>query len=223
MARAGCGIVVLTSLLGASSATAQDRTGCTGIYCPQVRAADAAAELAPFMAPGKTWEQVKGQTTLVMKYYNRDGTLASTRTFPQKAYMQAVSSQPGRIAFAGQGTPTVALYGLSPCRRAGAFQFSGERFTCASLWQEQLNDNLFGTQAVLCRAYVDQEDRPVQEATCIRADEGPGKLAGGIVIDDTLVGLGSAVLVRDPGGKPLRPELTAAEKTGAAILASGGG
>lgn len=212
----------LASLFVSLAAAAQDRSVCTGIYCPQGRAADAVAELAPYMAAGKTWEQVKGQTKLVMKYYNRDGTLASTRMFPQSAYMRAIAGQPGKLAFAGQGTPTVALYGLSPCRRIGTFEFSGERFTCATLWQEQLNDNLFATQAILCRAYVDQVDRPVQEATCLRADEGSGKLTGGIVIDDTLVGLGSAVLAPDASGKPLRPELAGAEKTGAAILAGGG-
>jgi hypothetical protein len=222
MLRVGWRLAGLASLMVSLAAAAQDRSTCTGIYCPQGRASGTAAELAPYMAPGKTWEQVKGQTALVMKYYNRDGTLASTRVFPQSAYLQATASQPGKVAFMGQGTPTIALYGLSPCRRTGTFEFSGERFTCDTLWREQLNDNLFATQAVLCRAYVDQVDRPVQEATCLRADEGSGKLTGGIVIDDTLVGLGSAVLTRDASGKPLRPELAGAEKTGAAILAGGG-
>lgn len=222
MARWLYGVTGVTSLITMAAATAQDRSACTGIYCPQVRAADAAAELAPYMAPGKTWEQVKGQSALVVKYYNRDGTLASTRTFPQSAYMQPVGDLPGKVAFAGQSTPTIALYGLSPCRRKGAFTFSGERFTCDSFWQERLSDNLFGTQAVMCRAYTDQIDRPVQEATCIRAKDGADGKVGGIVIDDALVGIGAAVLERDASGRPLRPELAGAEKTGSAILAGGG-
>lgn len=216
------GVAGVAGLIGNSTAMAQDRSACTGIYCPQVMAADASAELAPYMAPGKTWEQVKGQSALVVKYYNRDGTLASTRTFPQSAYMQPVGTLPGKVAFAGRSTPTITLYGLSPCRKKGAFTFSGERFTCESFWQERLGDNLFATQAVVCRAYTDQIDRPVQEATCIRANEGAEGKVGGIVIDDALVGLGAAVLERDASGKPLRPELAGAEKTGAAILAGGG-
>ena len=212
----------LASLLMVTGAEAQDRSTCAGIYCPQIKAADSAAELAPYIAVGKTWEQVKGQNTLVLKYYNRDGTLASTRTWLQSAYMQPVPGLPGKVAFVGQGTPTVALHGLVPCMRKGGFSFKGERFTCESFWQERLSDNLFGTQAVLCRAYADQIDRPLQEATCIRANEGTGGRAmGGIVMDDALVGIGAAVLARDAGGKPLRPELAGAEKTGSAILAGG--
>ena len=42
------------------------------------------------------------------------------------------------------------------------------------------------------------------------------------MIDDALVGIGAAVLERDAGGKPLRPELAGAEKTGSAILAGSG-
>lgn len=223
MTRLGLGLASVAGLLAGGVAIAQDRSACTGIYCPQTRAADSAAELAPYMAPGKTWEQVKGQTTLVLKYYNRDGTLASTRTFPQRAYMQPATTVPGTIAFAGEGTPTITLYGLKPCARTGGFAFKGERFTCASFWQDRLSGNLFATQAVLCRAYVDQADKPIQEATCIRADEGAGgTLAGGIVIDDALVGIGAATLARNASGKPLRPELAVAEKTGAAILAGVG-
>lgn len=223
MKRLGLGLASVAGLLASAGALAQDRSACTGIYCPQTRAADSGAELAPYMAPGKTWEQVKGQTTLVLKYYNRDGTLASTRTFLQRAYMQPVAGGPGQIAFAGQGTPTIALYGLKPCARAGSFDFKGERFTCDSLWRSRLADNLFGTQAVLCRAYIDQAEKPTQDASCLVAEEGAGgKLAGGIVIDDALVGIGAASLARDASGKPLRPELAGAEKTGAGILAGVG-
>ena len=213
----------LASLLMVIAAEAQDRSACTGIYCPQVKAADSAAELAPYMAPGKTWEQVKGKNTLVLKYYNRDGTMAATRIWPQGSYMQPVASLPGKIAFAGKGTPTIALYGLAPCRRTGSFDFKGERFSCERLWQSRLADNLFGTQVVLCRAYADQLERPVQEATCLVADEGVGgRVVGGVVVDDALVGIGAAVLEREGGGKPLRPELAGAEKTGSAILAGAG-
>ena len=123
MTRLDLGLASVAGLLASGVTLAQDRSACTGIYCPQVRAADSAAELAPYMAPGKTWEQVKGQTTLVLKYYNPDGTLASTRTFQQRAYMQPVAAAPDQVAFAGQGTPTVALYGLRPCARAGSFEF----------------------------------------------------------------------------------------------------
>lgn len=213
----------LASLLTVAGVDAQDRSACTGIYCPQVKAGDAAAELAPYVTLGKTWEQVKGQNTLVLKYYNRDGTPSSTRTWLQSAYMQPVASLPGKVAFGGKGTPEIALYGLAPCQRKGGFSFKGERFTCESFWQERLSDNLFGTQAVLCRAYADQIDRPVQEATCMRANEGSGgRPMGGVVIDDVLVGIGAAVLERDGAGKPLRPELAGAEKTGSAILAGAG-
>ncbi len=223
MVRLGSGIIGLASLLACEGAVAQDRSACTGIYCPQVKAADAAAELSPYVAAGKTWEQVKGRTTLVLKYYDRDGSLAATRTWPQSAYMQPVAGQSGKIAFTGQGTPTIALYGLAPCSRKGSFSFKGERFTCESFWQDRLSGNLFATQAVLCRAYTDQVDRPIQEATCIRADEGVGgRTVGGIVIDDALVGIGAAVLERDAGGKPLRQELAGVEKTGSAILAGAG-
>lgn len=220
MRRLSCVVVGVAAIACTAAASAQDRSACTGIYCPQTRAADSAAELAPYMTPGKTWEQVKGRTTLVLKYYNRDGTLASTRTVPQSAYMQPVASMSGKIAFAGQGTPTIALYGLSPCKRAGTFDFKGERFSCESLWQSRMADNLYGTQVVLCRAYADQLDRPVQDATCLTADEGAGgRVTGGVIVDDALVGIGAAILQRDGSGKPLRPELAGAEKTGAAILA----
>lgn len=217
------GIAGMAGLIAVTAAFAQDRSACTGIYCPQVRAADSAAELELYSNPGKIWEQVRGRNTLVVKYYNRDGTLASTLTWPQSGYMKPAGSLPGKIAFVGQGTPTIALYGLAPCVRKGNFGFSGQSFSCESLWRSRLADNLYGTQVVLCRAYADQISRPVQEATCLVAEEGVGgRTTGGVVVDDALVGIGAAVLARDASGKPLRPELAGVEKTGAAILAGGG-
>lgn len=223
MPRVGLTLAGLTSLLVSLAAAAQDRSACTGIYCPQVRASDSADELEAFTMAGKTWEQVRGRNTLVLKYYHRDGTLASIRTWPQIDYMKPVGGMSGKIVFAGQGTPTIALYGLAPCARKGSFNFSGQSFTCDSLWRSRLADNLYGTQVVLCRAYADQASRPVQEATCLVAEEGVGgRTVGGVVVDDVLVGIGAAALDRDASGKPLRPELVGAEKTGAAILAGGG-
>ncbi len=51
----------LASLLMMAGVRAQDRSACTGIYCPQVKAADSAAELAPYMAPGKDLGAGQGQ------------------------------------------------------------------------------------------------------------------------------------------------------------------
>jgi hypothetical protein len=209
-------------LAGSGMAAAQDRSACSGIYCPQTKAADYAAEFAPYVAAGKSWEDVKGQNVLVMKYYHPDGTIAATKTWSQSSYMQPVATLPGRIAFAGQGTPTIALYGLSPCTKKGSFNFKGEKFTCQTLWQDRLSDNLYGTQAVICRAYADQIDKPVQQATCIRENEGFGgkSLKGGVVIDDALVGLGVAIIDRDATGKLLRPDLAKVETQGTAIFKS---
>ena len=211
--------LVLASL---SAATAQDRNACDGIYCAQGNAAsDYAAELTPLMVdPSKTWEEVKGRNALIIKYYRPDGTFVSTRTWPQTQYMRPTPALPGRIAFAGAGTPTVVLHGLVPCTRKGSFDYKGELFTCATLWQDRLGAALFATQAVLCRAYVDQADRSVEEATCIRQTSGfgPDRSVGGVVIEDQLAGSGIVSLARDAQGRVLRPDLAQEAERGAAIL-----
>ncbi len=206
----------------APAATAQDRRACNGIYCPQIKASDYASEFQPFVKPGVTWQQVKGQNVLVIKYYAPDGKIAETKTFPQTDYMKPTTSVNGAIAFAGAGTPIVALYGLAPCNKDGTFTFDGGKTTCANVWQSNLADNLFGTQAILCRAYIDQKDKPVQAATCIRETEGFGKdhKPSGVVIDDALAGLGVASLAKDASGKILRPDLVTAAQQGAKIFNS---
>ncbi len=209
-------LIALVPTIGAAAAVAQDHAACHGIYCPQTKAADYAAEFALYVAADKTWEQVKGRNVLVMKYYDRNGALASVKTYRQTSYMEPVKTPSNGIAFAGQGTPTIALYGLSPCKKPGSFDFKGQTFTCDTLWQDRLETSLYATQAVICRAYTDQIDKPVQDATCLRADEGFGtKTRGGAVIDDTLVGLGIATIARDASGKPLRPELVTLAASGA--------
>ncbi len=211
--------LVLASL---TAADAQDRSACDGIYCAQGNAAsDYAAELTPLMVdPSKTWEEVKGRNVLIIKYYHPDGTFVSTRTWPQTQYMKATTALPGRIAFAGAGTPTVVLHGLTPCTRPGSFDYKGERFTCATLWQDRLNAQLFATQALLCRAYGDQVGKTVQEATCIRQTSGfgPDRSVGGVVIEDQLAGSGIVSLARDAQGRVLRPDLAQEAERGAAIL-----
>jgi len=207
---------VPASAAAAAAAAAQDHAACHGIYCPQTKAADYAAEFGPYVAADKTWEQVKGRNVLVLKYYDRTGALASVKTYPQTRYMEPAKTPSDGIAFAGQGTPTIALYGLSPCKKPGNFDFKGQTFTCDTLWQDRLETSLYATQAVICRAYTDQIDKPVQDATCLRADEGFGtKTRGGAVIDDNLVGLGVAVIDKDASGKPLRPELVTLAARGA--------
>ena len=203
-------------------AAAQDRSTCTGIYCAQGAAAsDYAAELTPLMIdPAQTWEQVKGRNTLVIKYYDRAGSFVSTKAWPQTQYMKPSTALPGRIAFAGAGTPTVVLYGLAPCTRSGSFDYKGERFTCATLWQDRLGAQLYATQVVLCRAYVDQAGQPVEQATCIRQTSGfgPERKIGGVVIEDQLAGSGIVGLARDVQGRPLRPDLAGEAARGAALL-----
>ena len=212
-------VLVLASL---TAVDAQDRSACDGIYCAQGKAAsDYAAELTPLMVdPSKTWEEVKGRNALVIKYYRPDGTFVSARTWPQTEYMKPTPALSGRIAFAGAGTPTVVLHGLAPCTRKGSFDFKGGRFTCATLWQDRLGAQLFATQAVLCRAYVDQMGKAIEEATCIRQTSGfgPDRSIGGVVIEDQLAGSGIVSLARDAQGRVLRPDLAQEAERGAAIL-----
>lgn len=215
-------ISILTVMFAsaASVAVSQDRSGCNGIYCPQSKASDFAAEFQPYLVPGKTWQQQKGKNVLIMKYYTPSGTVAQTKTYPQNIYMKPIDVGKNIVAFAGNGTPTVAIYGLQPCAIPGEFAYKGESFTCASLWQDRLAGNLFGTRAVLCRAYIDQLNRPVQQATCIREKDGFDRdhTPGGIVIDDALVGLGVVEVGKGADGKALRPDLAAAVKSGATTL-----
>jgi hypothetical protein len=211
---------VVLSALVATQIAAQDHSACNGIYCPQVQAGDYATELEPYVQAGKTWQQVKGQNILVIKYYKPDGTIAQTKTYPQTRYMQPVSDKPGLIAFSGEGTPTIALHGLQPCKKIGSFAFQGEHVTCTSLWHDRLSSNLFGTKAILCRAYVDQMEKPLQQATCIREEDGVGRdhKPAGIVIDDALVGLGVVTLAKDASGEVLRPDLTRVATQGAKMF-----
>jgi hypothetical protein len=149
-----------------------------------------------------------GKTVLVIEYFDGQGGVVKRKGFASAAGFQPVSPTDFRVA---EGL-TLHLYGVEPCE--GEMVNRKEDFSgpCAEFATRGLSTMLKAAKVIYCRAFVSEENRPVQDATCYSHFHFPGSLDAIDMFEEQLVSLGNLRLTRKPDGLPLRPDLTAAEK-----------
>jgi hypothetical protein len=145
---------------------------------------------------------------LVLEYYDGGGkSLVGKQTFTSLERARFVSGTNYRF---GQSV-TLNAWGVSPCqhdRRLTDAKFDGP---CREFVQEGLNAILRSGPVMLCRAFVDQQDKPIKNASCFILVN-YASVYGVTKIEDYLVSGGYVSLMRDAEGKPLRPDLAEDER-----------
>ena len=145
---------------------------------------------------------------LVLEYYDASGKgLAGKQTYTSPERAQPVSGTSYRF-----GT-SLALnaWGVSPCqhdRRLIDAKFDGP---CRDFVREGLNAILRSGPVMLCRAFADQQDKPVKNASCFILVN-YASVYGVTKVEEYLVSGGYVSLMRDADGKPLRPDLADDER-----------
>jgi endonuclease YncB( thermonuclease family) len=145
---------------------------------------------------------------LVLEYYDAGGkSLVAKQTFSSPERPQFASGTSYRF---GQAL-TLNAWGVSSCshdRRLTDAKFDGP---CRDFVREGLNAILRSGPVMLCRAFADQQDKPVKNASCFVLVN-YASVYGVTKVEEYLVSGGYVSLVRDADGKPLRPDLADEER-----------
>ncbi|WP_104827922.1 hypothetical protein [Rhizobium sp. NXC24] len=160
------------------------------------------AYVKSFAAPGKT--------VLIVEYYNGDRKVVGRRGFASATGFKVAS--PTDIAVADK--VRLHLFGLEPC--VGEMVNRKENFAgrCEDFAREQLAILLKSPKVLFCRAFVSEENAPLQDATCFGYYNYPGTLDTVDNIEEQLLSLGAVKLSKKPDGTLMRPDLAGAEKIG---------
>ena len=145
---------------------------------------------------------------LVIEYYDVGGkTLVGKQTFTSPERAQFANGTSYRFG------PSLILnaWGVAPCshdRRLTDATFDGP---CREFVREGLNAILRSGPVMLCRAFADQQDKPVKNASCFILVN-YASVYGVTKVEEYLVSGGYVSLARDADGKPLRPDLVDEER-----------
>lgn len=151
-----------------------------------------------------------GKTVLVIEYYDGNRAVVARSGFASASGYKAVSPTDIKV----DDKVTLHLFGLEPCQ--GEMVNRQENFagTCADYAEQQLQTMLRSPRVVFCRAFLSEQNAPVQDATCFGYYNYPGSLDTIDNLEEQLASLGALRLSKKPDGSLLRPDLASAEKIG---------
>jgi hypothetical protein len=151
-----------------------------------------------------------GKTVLVIEYYDGQGKVADRKGFVSASGYKAISPTDFRV----DARLSLHLFGIEPCD--GDMVNRQEDFTgsCADFAQRGLATLLQSPKVVFCRAFVTEQNAPVQDATCYGYYHYPGSLDSVDMLEEQLVSLGTHRIAKKADGSPERADLVEAEKIG---------
>jgi hypothetical protein len=151
-----------------------------------------------------------GKTVLVVEYYDGQGGVASRKGFASVAGYKAVSPTDFRV----DEDLTIHLYGIEPCEGSMVNRQEDFAGSCDEFATRGLETLLQSPKVIFCRAFVNEQNAPVQDATCYGYYNYPGSLDTIDMFEEQLVSLGAHRVARKPDGSPVRTDLDEAEKIG---------
>lgn len=174
----------------------------------------ASAVLLTGLASGAAWS-VEPVTTATLKEFER----ANQQTFvleyidPKtdeiaKRLVESLTSEPvvTSVAERRYNGHEVSSYGIKACPKA-AILYGGKPVDCRTESTAFLRDVHRNSTVILCRAFLSEAGKAVQEANCYYLNRDRQRAGS---IDDLVVSLGFGDLARDPQGRVLRTDLVAA-------------
>ncbi len=149
-----------------------------------------------------------GTNVLVLEYYDASGKgLAGKQTYTSPERAQSISGTSYRFG----SSLALNAWGVSPCQHDSRLTDAKFDGPCRDFVREGLNAILRSGPVMLCRAFADQRDKPVKNASCFILVNYPS-VYGVTKVEEYLVSGGYVSLLRDADGKPLRPDLADEER-----------
>lgn len=153
--------------------------------------------------------QKPDRTVLVMEYIDPRLRAATERVgLSSKERFHPTSGDTFRIS----DELSIQLDGITACPSDVPIQYDDYQGTCAGLAAEGLDIQLRRASVVICRAFEEQKDLPVQRATCYTYIHIPDALEAVDMVEEMLVEGGWVFATRNEDGTYVRPELAAAEQ-----------
>lgn len=151
-----------------------------------------------------------GKTVLVIEYYDGQGKIVDRKGFASASGYKAISPTGFRV----DEKLSLHLFGIEPC--AGEMVNRQEDFagSCADFAKRGLEMLLQSPKVVFCRAFVTEQNAPLQDATCYGYYNYPGSLDSVDMFEEQLVSLGTHRIAKKADGSPARADLVEAEKIG---------
>jgi hypothetical protein len=151
-----------------------------------------------------------GKTVLVIEYYDGQGKVVDRKGFASASGYKAISPTDFRV----DERLSLHLFGIEPCDGDMVNRQEDFAGSCADFAQRGLATLLQSPRVVFCRAFVSEQNAPVQEATCYGYYHYPGSLDSVDMFEEQLVSLGTHRITRKADGSPERVDLVEAEKIG---------
>jgi hypothetical protein len=139
---------------------------------------------------------------MILEFYDKE----RRKVGEKRASFDAPPQSGDGVAFKPSGLPAIQLWGLRPCdhnKRLVDGTFNG---ACSDFIRVGLTSILKSGPAIVCRAFVDQQERSAVDASCFVLVSYPS-VYGVTKIEEFLISGGYAQLVRDAAGRALRPDL----------------
>lgn len=149
-----------------------------------------------------------GKAVLVIEYYDGQGKVVERKGFASATGFKVISPTDFRV----EEKLSLHLFGIEPCE--GNMVNRQEDFvgSCADFAQRGLATLLQSPKVVYCRAFVTEQNSPIQDATCYGYYNYPGSLDSVDMFEEQLVSLGTHRIAKKPDGSPARADLADAEK-----------
>jgi hypothetical protein len=151
-----------------------------------------------------------GKTVLVIEYFGGDQKPVGRKGYASTSGFEILSA----TDFALDDKTRLHLYGLEPCRGDMVNAWEGFTGTCADFAQQQLADLMKSPKVIFCRAFVSEQNRPVQDVTCYGYYYFPGSLDAVFCLEEQLLSTGAVKLAKKTDGTVMRPDLVSAEQIG---------
>jgi hypothetical protein len=151
-----------------------------------------------------------GKTVLVIEYYDGEGKVVDRKGFASPSGYKAISPTVVRV----DEKLSLHLFGIEPCDGDIVNQREDFAGSCADFAQRGLATLLQSPKVVFCRAFVTEQNAPVQDATCYGYYHYPGSLDSVDMFEEQLVSLGTHRIAKRADGSPVRADLVEAEKIG---------
>lgn len=151
-----------------------------------------------------------GKRVLVMEYRDGKGGVNKRRGFASPSGFKSLSATDFRV----DGQSAIHLYGIEPCEGDLINEREDYSGTCEAYAREGLDTLLKSARVIFCRAFLSEENAPVQDATCYGYFSYPDVLDAIWMFEEQLVSVGAHRIARKPDGTPLRADLEEAEAIG---------
>ena len=151
-----------------------------------------------------------GKVVLVIEYYDGSGKVAKRAGYASASGFTAISPTDFKV----DDKTSLHLYGLEPCDGDMVNRREAYSGSCDGYAEEQLSIMLKSPKVIFCRAFVSEEHRPVQDATCYGYYNFPGSLDSIDMFEEQLVSLGALRLSKGKDGTLLRRDLGQAQDIG---------